>query len=84
MEAVVVMGALACAWLAIELAFKPFLDKSRDSIQKSDPNRDPDDDDDDLHIPHSQDPSSPTTRKSSILYSLLMPLIYLLSINISE
>ncbi|XP_004493657.1 outer envelope membrane protein 7-like [Cicer arietinum] len=42
-EAVVVVGALACVWLAIELAFKPFLTHTRDSIDKSDPTRDPDD-----------------------------------------
>lgn len=43
-EAVVVAGALAFAWLAIELALKPFLTKARASIDKSDPARDPDDD----------------------------------------
>ncbi|QCD97648.1 hypothetical protein DEO72_LG6g2359 [Vigna unguiculata] len=42
-EAVVVAGALAFAWLAIELALKPFLSKARDSVDKSDPARDPDD-----------------------------------------
>ena len=42
-EAVVVVGALALAWLAIELALKPFLSKTRASIDKSDPTRDPDD-----------------------------------------
>jgi len=42
-EAVVVAGALAFVWLAIELAFKPFLSQTRDSIDKSDPTRDPDD-----------------------------------------
>ncbi|XP_027352485.1 outer envelope membrane protein 7 [Abrus precatorius] len=42
-EAVVVVGALAFVWLAIEIAFKPFLNKTRASIDKSDPNRDPDD-----------------------------------------
>nr|pir outer envelope membrane 14K protein, chloroplast - garden pea [Pisum sativum] len=35
-EAVVVAGALAFVWLAIELAFKPFLSQTRDSIDKSD------------------------------------------------
>ena len=43
-EAAVVAGALAFAWLAIELALKPFLTKARASIDKSDPARDPDDD----------------------------------------
>ncbi|RVW54833.1 Outer envelope membrane protein 7 [Vitis vinifera] len=42
----VVFGALAFGWLAIELAFKPFLDKARSALDKSDPTRDPDDDDD--------------------------------------
>ncbi|KAJ1433052.1 outer envelope membrane protein 7 [Sesbania bispinosa] len=42
-EAVVVVGALAFAWLAIELALKPFLSKTRASIDKSDPANDPDD-----------------------------------------
>ncbi|CAK8543450.1 unnamed protein product [Lathyrus sativus] len=42
-EVVVVAGALAFVWLAIELAFKPFLSQTRDSIDKSDPTRDPDD-----------------------------------------
>uniref|UniRef100_A0A3Q7H5T5 Outer envelope membrane protein 7 n=1 Tax=Solanum lycopersicum TaxID=4081 RepID=A0A3Q7H5T5_SOLLC len=39
----VVFGALAFGWLAIELAFKPWLDKARASMDKSDPSRDPDD-----------------------------------------
>lgn len=43
-QAMVVVGALACAWFAIELALKPFLDKTRSAIDKSDPTRDPDDD----------------------------------------
>lgn len=42
----VVVGALALGWLAIELAFKPWLDKARAAMDKSDPSRDPDDDDD--------------------------------------
>ncbi|XP_060197764.1 outer envelope membrane protein 7-like [Lycium barbarum] len=41
----VVFGALAFGWLAIELAFKPWLEKARAAIDKSDPTRDPDDDD---------------------------------------
>ncbi|OIT02478.1 hypothetical protein A4A49_32692 [Nicotiana attenuata] len=41
----VVFGALAFGWLAIELAFKPWLDKARAAMDKSDPSRDPDDDD---------------------------------------
>ncbi|GMY16648.1 outer envelope membrane protein 7 [Fagus crenata] len=42
-QAMVVFGALAFGWLAIELAFKPFLDKARSAMDKSDPTRDPDD-----------------------------------------
>lgn len=52
-EAVVVVGALAFAWLAIEIALKPFLAKTRGSMDKSDPTRDPDD-----ALP---DPSAPKT-----------------------
>ncbi|PWA85822.1 hypothetical protein CTI12_AA145110 [Artemisia annua] len=40
---VVVIGALAFGWAAIELAFKPWLDKARAAMDKSDPSRDPDD-----------------------------------------
>ncbi|KAI5680301.1 hypothetical protein M9H77_01528 [Catharanthus roseus] len=43
-SAAVVFGALACGWLAIELAFKPWLQKARSAMDKSDPDRDPDDD----------------------------------------
>ena len=42
-QAAVVFGALAFGWLAIEMAFKPFLDKARAAMDKSDPDRDPDD-----------------------------------------
>lgn len=42
----IVVGALAASWLAIELAFKPWLDKARAAISKSDPSADPDDADD--------------------------------------
>ncbi|XP_076890509.1 outer envelope membrane protein 7-like [Bidens hawaiensis] len=42
-QVVVVIGALAFGWAAIELAFKPWLDKARASIDKSDPACDPDD-----------------------------------------
>ncbi|XP_021771342.1 outer envelope membrane protein 7-like [Chenopodium quinoa] len=44
-QAAIVMGALAFGWLTIELAFKPWLDKARAAIDKSDPAHDPDDDD---------------------------------------
>lgn len=40
----IVVGALACGWLAIELAFKPWLQKTRAAMDKSYPDRDPDDD----------------------------------------
>ncbi|CAI0384976.1 unnamed protein product [Linum tenue] len=43
-QAAVVFGSLAFGWLAIEIAFKPFLDKARAAIAKSDPEHDPDDD----------------------------------------
>ncbi|XP_065864364.1 outer envelope membrane protein 7-like [Euphorbia lathyris] len=42
-QAMVVLGALAFGWVAIEMAFKPFLDKARSAMDKSDPARDPDD-----------------------------------------
>ncbi|KAK9945352.1 hypothetical protein M0R45_010872 [Rubus argutus] len=42
-QAMVVFGALAVGWLAIELAFKPFLDKARSAMNKTDPAHDPDD-----------------------------------------
>uniref|UniRef100_A0A2P2NKE0 Outer envelope membrane protein 7 n=1 Tax=Rhizophora mucronata TaxID=61149 RepID=A0A2P2NKE0_RHIMU len=43
-QAALVFGALAFGWLAIEMAFKPFLDKARAAMNKSDPDHDPDDD----------------------------------------
>lgn len=42
-RAVTVVGALALGWLAIEIALKPFLDKARSAMDKSDPTHDPDD-----------------------------------------
>lgn len=50
-SAAVVFGALACGWLAVELAFKPFLEKARSNMNKSDPARDPDDVDDESPKP---------------------------------
>ncbi|KAL9385058.1 hypothetical protein Peur_022068 [Populus x canadensis] len=44
--AVIAFRALAFGWQAIEMAFKPFLDKALSAINKSDPARDPDGDDD--------------------------------------
>jgi len=43
---VVAFRALAFGWQAIEMAFKPFLDKALSAMNKSDPARDPDGDDD--------------------------------------
>ncbi|KAG9456662.1 hypothetical protein H6P81_001170 [Aristolochia fimbriata] len=45
-SAVVVFGALAFGWLTIEIAFKPFLDRAREAMNKADPSRDPDEDED--------------------------------------
>ncbi|GMI73832.1 hypothetical protein HRI_001052500 [Hibiscus trionum] len=36
-QAAVVAGALALGWMAIELAFKPLLDKARAAMDKTDP-----------------------------------------------
>ena len=58
-QAMVVFGALALGWLAIELAFKPFLDKARSAMNRSDPTRDPDDGDDGVHV-RSSSPEAET------------------------
>ena len=42
-QAAIVFGALALGWLAIEMAFKPFLDRVRSAMDNSDPARDTDD-----------------------------------------
>ncbi|XP_039008609.1 outer envelope membrane protein 7-like [Hibiscus syriacus] len=42
-QAAVVVGAIAFGWMAIEMAFKPLLDKARASTDKTDPGRDLDD-----------------------------------------
>ncbi|XP_017700125.2 outer envelope membrane protein 7 [Phoenix dactylifera] len=42
--ALLVAGGLVLGWLTMETAFKPFLDRVRGSIARSDPARDPDDD----------------------------------------
>ncbi|KAF9608566.1 hypothetical protein IFM89_009998 [Coptis chinensis] len=49
-SAVVVLGALAFGWLTIEIACKPFLEKARDAMDKSDPTRDPDDNEDGVNF----------------------------------
>ncbi|KAI3985379.1 hypothetical protein MKX01_033693 [Papaver californicum] len=41
-SALIVFGALAFGWLTIEIAFKPYLDKAREAMDKSDPSHDPD------------------------------------------
>ncbi|GLJ35167.1 hypothetical protein SUGI_0707910 [Cryptomeria japonica] len=44
-SSVFAIAGLALGWAAIELAFKPSLDQSRDDMKKTlDPNYDPDDD----------------------------------------
>ncbi|KAF5731522.1 Outer envelope membrane protein 7 [Tripterygium wilfordii] len=48
-QAMVVFGALAFGWLAIEMTFKPFLDKARAAMAKSDPEHDPDDEEETNH-----------------------------------
>ncbi|KAL9374903.1 hypothetical protein Peur_031782 [Populus x canadensis] len=42
----VAFRALTFGWQAIEMAFKPFLDKALSAMNKFDPARDPDGDDD--------------------------------------
>ncbi|KAK9281561.1 hypothetical protein L1049_004464 [Liquidambar formosana] len=56
-SAAVVFGALAFGWLAIELALKPFLDKARAAMNKSDPTRDPDEVDGDGDTSPKKSPS---------------------------
>ncbi|KAK4742806.1 hypothetical protein SAY87_000807 [Trapa incisa] len=41
-QAAVVFGALAFGWLAIEMAFRPLLNRARAAMDRSDPERDPD------------------------------------------
>ncbi|KAK8971267.1 hypothetical protein KSP40_PGU018627 [Platanthera guangdongensis] len=42
-SALVVAGGLALAWVTMETAFKPWLDRLRTSVARSDPATDPDD-----------------------------------------
>lgn len=44
--ALVVLGGLALSWLTVDMAFKPYLDRIRGSIDRSDPNHDSDSDSD--------------------------------------
>jgi len=46
LQVAVVFGALTFGWQAIEIAFKPFLDKALSTMDKSDLARDLDGDDD--------------------------------------
>ncbi|XVF32602.1 hypothetical protein REPUB_Repub17cG0096600 [Reevesia pubescens] len=67
-QAAVVFGALAFGWMAIEMAFKPFMDKARAAMDKSDPDHDPDDiavrnDDSDCETEGNDD--SPSRRPTS-------------------
>ncbi|KAG1363895.1 putative Outer envelope membrane protein 7 [Cocos nucifera] len=48
--ALVVAGGLVLAWMTMETAFKPFLDRVRSSISRSDPARDPDDGDETVGV----------------------------------
>ncbi|XP_050203877.1 outer envelope membrane protein 7 [Mercurialis annua] len=54
-QAMVVFSALAFGWVAIEMAFKPFLDSIRAAMDKSDPQRDPDDVTDDAAAAAAKD-----------------------------
>ncbi|KAI3958377.1 hypothetical protein MKW98_011065 [Papaver atlanticum] len=46
-SSLVVFGALAFGWLTMEIAFKPYLDKARAAMDKSDPSHDPDEEEED-------------------------------------
>lgn len=57
--ALVVTGGLVLAWLTVESAFKPFLDRLRASVSRStDPARDPDED---TAAPAPEEDKSPAT-----------------------
>ncbi|XAR61217.1 hypothetical protein NMG60_11034857 [Bertholletia excelsa] len=57
----VVVGALAFGWLAIELALKPWLDKARSAMAKSDPTADPDDAAEEEKTTADKPPTDPET-----------------------
>ncbi|KAF3789070.1 Outer envelope membrane protein 7 [Nymphaea thermarum] len=42
----IVCAALAFGWMAVELAFKPFLDSGRKALDRANPDHDLDDDED--------------------------------------
>ncbi|KAI3893642.1 hypothetical protein MKX03_006220 [Papaver bracteatum] len=54
-SALVVFGALAFGWLTMEIAFKPYLDKARAAMDKSDPSHDPDEEEEDNNKPLSDE-----------------------------
>ncbi|KAF7049158.1 hypothetical protein CFC21_057746 [Triticum aestivum] len=57
--ALVVTGGLVLAWLTVESAFKPFLDRLRGAVSRSiDPARDPDED---TAAPAPEEDKSPAT-----------------------
>ncbi|GMJ01132.1 hypothetical protein HRI_003782400 [Hibiscus trionum] len=62
-QAAVVVGALAFGWMAIEMAFKPLLDKARAAMDKTDPDRDPDDAPADDSSAKSNDAADDSDRK---------------------
>ncbi|GJN22033.1 hypothetical protein PR202_gb09562 [Eleusine coracana subsp. coracana] len=50
--AVIVAGGLALAWVTVETAFRPFLDRLRAAVSRStDPSRDPDQEEDPAPAP---------------------------------
>lgn len=63
-SAALVFGALACAWLAIEMSCKPYLDKARATMAKLDPFGDPDDVDDESPKPSPDSASSSSSSDS--------------------
>ncbi|WOK91977.1 outer envelope membrane protein [Canna indica] len=61
-KALLVSGGLALAWLTMETAFKPFLDRLRGAISNSDPTRDPDDnlEEEEKKVDHPTEMKPPT------------------------
>ncbi|KMZ71382.1 outer envelope membrane protein 7 [Zostera marina] len=55
--ATVVAGAIAFAWWTIEIACKPFLNRARDAIAKSEPDYDPDDEEKSVDPPKTENSS---------------------------
>lgn len=75
----VVLGGLALSWLTMETAFKPYLDRIRGSINRSDPTRDPDSDGDDAAAEAPKGDSSKESDWISAIgeTSILIPLFRL-------